>query len=144
VPTLRAVAYLMIWSYCCSIRSQRIGRVAIAVIQARKRRRKPLLEPSNEGHGVERLAQRDVVKGPVLLEVSGQAPFRIAPPPRAYGPHLSPADGVPERREHAHLVGHSLDASPLVDDGLAPLGRTAPYLGTPSSGSKKRAPSRCV
>jgi hypothetical protein len=28
VPTRMAVAYLIIWSYCCSIRSQRIGRVS--------------------------------------------------------------------------------------------------------------------
>ena len=66
---------------------------------------------------------------PVGLEVGGQVVVGVAPAVGAHHPHLTAADRLPQRPQHAQLVGNPLHSAPLVDHGIAPRRRHDPVEG---------------
>ena len=92
---------------------QRVGQTGESLVETTP-------QPVDEVGGVERLADRGVVDVAVQLEIGGQIRLGIPPPSPADHPDLPPADGIPQRGEHAELVGDALHSAPLVDDRLPP------------------------
>lgn len=79
---------------------------------------------------VQRLPDPLVVPGPVRVEVGRQVRVRVRPTDRADHPHLTAADGLPQRGQHTQLVGDPLHPAaavrPVLDDRAPPLGRHDP------------------
>ena len=70
--------------------------------------------------GVQRLAHRGVVDVAVVLEVARQVLVRVLPAAGALDLDLAAAQRVPQRDQHAQLVGDALHPAVLVDDGVQP------------------------
>jgi hypothetical protein len=66
---------------------------------------------------------------PVELEIDRQVVVRVPPPLGADHPQFPTSQPVPQRSQHAQLVGNPLNPATLVDDRVAPLGRDHPVEG---------------
>lgn len=71
----------------------------------------------------------------VGVEVLRQVLLGVAPAVGAHHPDLAAADRLPQRLQHAQLVGDALHPALLVDDRVTPPGRDDPSSGTRSAGS---------
>jgi hypothetical protein len=80
--------------------------------------------------GVQGLAQLGVVDVAVVLEVARQVLVRVLPASGTLDVDLAAAQRVPQRDQHAQLLGDALDPAVVVDDAVQPRLRHDPVDGT--------------
>jgi hypothetical protein len=99
-------------------------------VEITKRGGQFVAERGDELGRVQRLAEPLVMAGPVLVKIGRQIDVWVAPTHRAHDPHLSSADRLTQRGQHAQLVGDPLHPRAavltLVDHRGPPVGRHDP------------------